>query len=139
MTEETKLTLTEESWRDLFRGQARAWRNFARSAGRKNFEHFSASVIEFYPIRPETEVVKCQGTHGFGIVCERCWGEGHYRTRTGPGVMGPDVVVEVAAFKLTAWIGPRRGGKYVTAHYVYRRGLVASDNRTGGTELKRLK
>jgi len=128
--------MNDEAWKELLERTWEVWEQFRD--GRKVVHPWSLRVLSFERVEPEVKAFKCPDCHGEGRewhhgdmdTCVRCDGTGEWTAKVGPGVTGPRIVVEEAKVHAAA----RVSGKVVSKIFVYRRGLVSPDNRTGGWE-----
>jgi len=62
------------------------------------------------------------------IQCPVCGGSGLVIRLSGPGVSGHGILIEEGSFTVAAMVG----GELINKRFLYRRGILGMDNRTGG-------
>jgi hypothetical protein len=135
-----------EAWEDLYATGADVWRYF--KDGRKKVTPHSLRVVMFGYADPLIQELECSHCAGEGerfdaeldriVECLNCDADGIVHWPVGPSVVGPDIVVEEAVIVAQARVGARVGGQVITHRFIYQRGCVTKDNRTGGKRLEKI-
>lgn len=137
-----KFTITDpKAWVDFMQRINENWYRYFVD-GRRVVKPNWLKIIYFKYVEPEQKEYKCSDcqdgkmyspyhkvTEGEAFIkCPVCDGSGSVIRPSGPGVSGHGILIEERSVAVTAIVG----GEIVNKRFLYRRGILGMDNRTGG-------
>ena len=142
--ENEKFTITDpKAWMDFMQRIHENWHRYFVD-GRKVVKPNWLRVLYFKYVEPEDKEYKCSDCHGSGkmyspyhrategeafVKCPTCGGSKSVIRPSGPGVSGHGILIEEGLVAVTTMVG----GEIVNKRFLYRRGILGMDNRTGGS------